>query len=94
MVTIVETVFSVGIKSMPPQTKPTMPLREVALEQDEPPEQKELLIGDSTTTESLPQRRKTVECEVELKLHRNNQEDQAYTSAHVQTKIAVIQLVT
>jgi len=34
----------------------TTPLREVTLEQDEPPmEQKELLIGDSTTTESLPQ---------------------------------------
>ena len=33
----------------------TTPLREVALEQDEPPlEQKGLLIGDSTTTESLP----------------------------------------
>jgi len=34
--------------------KTTAP-REVALEQDEQPEQKELLIGDSATTESLPQ---------------------------------------
>jgi len=33
----------------------TTPPREVTLEQDQRPEQKELLIGDSTTTESLPQ---------------------------------------